>query len=80
MGNLFDRPLTEILDTFEAADHPIAGPLAAGGPTELVRVYDLPHADAYADACHLCYTARAQLRSRFPIALAPDAMYGVGLT
>jgi len=40
----------------------------------------VPHAAAYADACHLCYTAREQLRPRFPHLLAPDAMYGVGLT
>ena len=80
MGNLFDRPLKEILDSYEAAAHPIAAPLTAGGPAELVRVYDLPHAATYADACHLCYTARDQLRERFPVALAPDAMYGVGLT
>jgi hypothetical protein len=80
MGNLFERPLTEILETYEAADHPIAGPLSAGGPAELVRVYDVPHAAAYADACHLCYTAREQLRPRFPQFLTPDAMYGVGLT
>jgi hypothetical protein len=80
MGNLFDHPLAEIFDSCEAADHPIAGPLAGGGPAELVRVYDVPHAADYADACHLCYAAREQLRPRFPQALAPDAMYGVGLT
>ena len=79
MGNLFRHPLTEILETYQAADHPIAGPLAGGGPAELVRVYDVPHAADYADACHLCYAAREQLRPRFPQALAPDAMYGVGL-
>jgi hypothetical protein len=80
MGNLFERPLSEILEVYEAADHPIAGPLAAGGAAELVRVYDVPHAADYADACHLCYAARVQLRPRFPNVLTPDAMYGVGLT
>ena len=80
MGNLFRHPLTEILETYQAADHPIAGPLAAGGPAELVRIYDVPHAADYADACHLCYAAREQLRALFPEVLTPDAMYGVGLT
>ena len=79
MGNLFERPLAEIVASYEVADHPIAGPLAAGGPAELVRVYDVPHAPAYADACHLCYSARENLRTRFPEHLATDAMYGVGL-
>jgi hypothetical protein len=80
MGNLFEQPLAEMVEAYHAADHPIAGPLTAGGPAELIRVYDVPHAADYADACHLCYDARVQLRPRFPRALAPDAMYGVGLT
>jgi hypothetical protein len=80
MGNLFERPLQEILESYRVSDHPIAGPLAAAGPAELVRVYDVPHAAAYADACALCYAARLQLRPRFPTLLGPDAMYGVGLT
>lgn len=80
MGNLFDRPLAQIVESYEPADHPIAGPLAAGGPDELVRVYDLPHAAAYADACHLCYAARQQLRPHFPQIFGPDQMYGAGLT
>ncbi|HMK09753.1 MAG TPA: radical SAM protein [Anaerolineales bacterium] len=80
MGNLFDRPLAEIVEGYQAADHPIAGPLTAGGPAELVRIYDLAHEAAYADACHLCYAARLALRARFPAYLAPDAMYGVGAT
>jgi hypothetical protein len=54
MGNLFERHLAEIVETYQAADHPIAGPLVAGGPAELVRIYDVPHTATYADACHLC--------------------------
>jgi hypothetical protein len=80
MGNLFDRPLAQIVESYEPADHPIAGPLAAGRPDELVRVYDLPHAAAYADACHLGYAARQQLRPRFRQILGPYQMYGAGLT
>jgi MoaA/NifB/PqqE/SkfB family radical SAM enzyme len=80
MGNLFERPLAEIVEAYEAADHPIAGPLAAGGPSELVRIYDLPHEPAYADACHLCYEARSRLRARFPEWLRPAQMYGEGLS
>jgi hypothetical protein len=51
--------------------------LLHGGPAELVRLYDPPHADAYADACQLCYESRRQLCSRFPELLAPDPMYGL---
>jgi hypothetical protein len=49
----------------------------AGGPAELVRRYDLPHDDGYVDACHLCYSARAALRQRFPELLAPPNVYGL---
>ncbi|MBN1658221.1 MAG: radical SAM protein [Anaerolineae bacterium] len=75
LGNLFDTPLSEICETYDPDAHPICGPLLAGGPAELVRRYDVPHEDAYADACHLCDAARRALRGRFPEILAPDQMY-----
>jgi hypothetical protein len=77
VGNLFETPLAEICATYDPEAHPIAGPLLAGGPAELVRRYGLPHADGYADACHLCDEARRALRGRFPKVLLPDQMYGV---
>ena len=77
LGNLFHTPLKEICRTYDPDLHPIAGPLLAGGPAELVRRYELPHEDDYADACHLCYEARRALRGRFAEILAPDQMYGV---
>jgi hypothetical protein len=79
IGNLFETSLRQICDEYDADAHPICGPLLAGGPAALVTNYDLPHASAYADACHLCYEARTVLRARFPALLAPDQMYGVGL-
>lgn len=75
LGNLYKKPLDEILLSYSPEDHPIAGPLLAGGPAELVRRYHLPHEAAYADACHLCYTGRLALRPVFPDILAPDEMY-----
>jgi MoaA/NifB/PqqE/SkfB family radical SAM enzyme len=77
LGNIFDRPLSELLESCDPAAHPITGPLLRGGPAGLVREYGLPHREAYADACHLCYEARANLRARFPAELGPDQMYGV---
>ena len=50
--------------------------IIAGGPAEIVRRYDLPHQDGYADHCHLCYRSRCTLRARFPNELTPDQMYG----
>lgn len=77
IGNLFTRSLKEICETYDPDAHPIVGPLLAGGPAELVRRYHLEHADAYADACHLCYESRRALRARFPDLLGPDGMYGI---
>jgi hypothetical protein len=79
MGNLFETPLKEICEKYDADAHPICGPLLEGGPAALVTEYNLPHAprSAYADACHLCYEARSMLRARFPQYLNPDQMYGV---
>jgi MoaA/NifB/PqqE/SkfB family radical SAM enzyme len=77
IGNLLRRSLPEIMRNYEADDHPIVGPLLAGGPAEIVRRYGVSHRDGYADHCHLCYETRQQLRGRFPEALTPDQMYGV---
>ena len=76
MGSLFERPLAEIVATYDPQAHPIVGPLLEGGPAALVERYGLPHEEAYADACHLCYMARLRLRERFPQWLTPGQMYG----
>ena len=75
IGNLLERPLTEIVADFCADEHPILGPLLDGGPAEIVRRYGLTHEDGYADHCHLCYESRRALRARFPDVLTPDQMY-----
>lgn len=78
IGNLLERPLAEIMGDYDPDSHPIVGPLLSGGPAEIVRRYDLPHQDAYADHCHLCYKSRCELRERLPDVLTPDQMYGEG--
>jgi MoaA/NifB/PqqE/SkfB family radical SAM enzyme len=79
LGNLFEKPLTQICEEYDVDANPICGPLLAGGPVALVTEYNLPHTSSYADACHLCYEARLALRERFPDLLVPDQMYGVNL-
>ena len=80
MGNLFERPLKDLVHSYRPRQHPIVGPLLQGGPAEVVRRYAVPHAESYADACHLCYSARVALRPRFSDVLGPGQMYGEGLT
>jgi hypothetical protein len=77
LGNLVTSSLRAICDAYDPDTHAIVGPLLHGGPVELVRRYGLPHADTYADECHLCDAARRALRDRFPDILLPDQMYGV---
>jgi len=77
VGNLYHAPLTDICAAYDPNAHPIIGPLLAGGPVELVKRYAVPHGEAYADACHLCYESRLALRPRFADCLGPDQVYGI---
>lgn len=77
IGNLLEATLVEIIQNYDPDNHPVIGPLLEGGPADLVNHYALQHEAGYADACHLCYTARSQLRDRFPHALPLNQMYGV---
>lgn len=75
IGNLFEKPLKRIVEDYQAETHPIIGPLIEGGPAALYQ----PEFERtrFADACHLCFTARKTLRERFPEMLAPTQMYGI---
>ncbi len=79
MGNAWKQPLSEIINSYDPLSHPVVRVLLQGGPTALVKEFNLPHEQGYADACHLCYNTRLQLRSRFTEVLAPGQMYGEGL-
>lgn len=79
LGNLFQTPAKDLVAAYQPQQHPVVGPLLAGGPAELVRRYGLPHADDYADACHLCYEARLQLRTQLPQFIGPDQVFGTSL-
>jgi hypothetical protein len=76
VGNVWQQPLAEIVVGYDPEAHPIIGPLMEGGPAALVDRYELPHAEGYIDACHLCYLARDALRSQFSEYLAPPIVYG----
>ena len=78
MGNAWATPLSTIVKNYDVAAHPIAGPLQSGGPTLLVKEYNIPHDDGYVDACHLCFRARQALLGQFPQYLAPRQVYGMG--
>lgn len=77
MGNIWQQPLAQILQTYNGRTHPIVSLILAGGPAQLIQQFNLPHEDSYVDACHLCYSAREALRVNFPQILTPDQMYGI---
>ena len=74
---VWETPLAEMLSSYDGSRHPICGPLLAGGPAELARAFEVPHAETYVDECHMCYEMRRALRRRAPHLLGPDQMYGV---
>jgi MoaA/NifB/PqqE/SkfB family radical SAM enzyme len=76
IGNAWQKPLSKIIEEYNPYENPILEPLIRGGPVELVKKFGLPHDEAYADACHLCFAARYMLREKHPSILAPSQMYG----
>jgi hypothetical protein len=76
LGNFFQTPLSELILTYDAAGHPICGPLVRGGPAGLAREYGVEIGDRFVDECHYCYLVRKSLRERFPDLLAPPQVYG----
>ena len=77
MGNAWSRPLASLAREYDAAAHPVAGPLLQGGPAELVRRYGAGIQEEYVDECHCCYLVRRSLLDRFPEHLAPRQVYGL---
>jgi hypothetical protein len=77
LGNIWEVPLSRLIENYTADSHPICGPLVRGGPALLVEEYDVQHEDAYVDACHFCYLMRQALIDRFPQYLAPKQVYGL---
>ncbi len=77
VANLFETPLKDICQQYDPEAHPIVEPLLHGGPAELARRYHSPDQERYADACHLCYQTRRDIRDQFPHILTPEHMYTV---
>jgi len=76
IGNLFEQTLDEICSGYDPDVHPIVGPILKHGPAELARKPGVVTHKGYADACHLCYETRVQLRREYATVLGPDQMYG----
>jgi MoaA/NifB/PqqE/SkfB family radical SAM enzyme len=78
MGTIGDVSLKDLLEAYDPGAHPVAGPLARGGPHELARKTGVPLSQTqFADACHYCYLARRALLPRHPGLLGPPQVYGL---
>lgn len=77
MGNLWQTPLSDLVQAYRAEEHPLCAPLVEGGPAELARRYGVPVEEGYIEACHLCYLVWRALIDRFPEYLAPRQVYGL---
>ncbi len=77
MGNMWQTPLSELVNDYDPDAHPICGPLLRGGPAQLVQEYNINEQKQYVDECHLCYLARKNLMDQFPQYLAPKQVYGI---
>jgi len=76
IGNVNQKPFARIIKEYDPDKNPILKLLHQGGPVALVKHFGIEHNEHYADACHLCYSARCLLRIAFPDILAPDQMSG----
>ena len=77
LGNIYQTPLSELIQGHNVGVHPICAPLAKGGPAALAEKYRVDHEKNFIDECHFCYLVRRALLSRFPKFLAPKQVYGL---
>lgn len=78
IGNMWETPLSQLIGEYDAAAHPICGPLSRGGPAALAKEYEVDLDSGFVDECHYCFLVRRSLIDRFPQYLAPRQVYGLG--
>jgi hypothetical protein len=78
IANVNTAPVSQILQNFDARQHPIFSVLMEDGPRGFIaEAQSLGYVlkDDYADKCHLCQDVREVLQSRYPEYLAPAQHY-----
>ena len=58
MGNMWQIPLSELVQNYNPHEHPICKHLLRGGPAQLAIEYNIPLQETYVDECHFCYLLR----------------------
>jgi len=77
IGNMWETPLAELINSYDPETHPIFGPMIRGGPFQLAREYGIELDGEFVDECHFCFNVRRKLLPRFPQYLAPEQVYGL---
>jgi hypothetical protein len=77
MGNMWETPLSVLVNSYDPDAHPIVGPLLRGGPARLAKEHNVEHEDEYVDACHMCTRICLELIDKFPQYIAPRQAYGL---
>ncbi len=77
MGNIWETPLSRLLDTYDPHSHPICGPILKGGPAKLATTYNISHSSQSVDPCHFCTRTCKTLLDKFPQYLTPRQVYGL---
>jgi len=77
MGNMWEIPLSKLVNGYDPDKHPVSGPLLLGGPAQLARTYTLDHQADYVDACHMCTEMCRCLIDKYPEILTPRQVYGL---
>ena len=77
MGNMWQTPLSELVEAYDPLEHPICSSLIHGGPAHLSTYMDQKPSPGYVDECHFCFTVRKEIMDKFPNFLAPGQVYGI---
>ena len=77
MSNMWEIPLSELIENYGFNKHPICGPLVEGGPAMLAEKCRVEHDESFVDACQFCFLVRRSLIDRFPEYLGPRQIYGL---
>lgn len=76
IGNCFEQTLKLLMEEYSVASHPICQYIHDKGPAGLAEAYGIEVQEYYVDECHLCYSVRKSLITRFPQYLTPPNIYG----
>ncbi len=77
LGNINQIPLSDLIHQYNLESHPIFNFIEKGGPARLAEEYGIQEDQSFVDDCHLCFTVRKNLLTKYPVYLSPKYVYGI---